>query len=136
MVIKCQSLTLTIERFILELDSDVRLLSFDVPNDDFAVIIDGNEVRSKRQQQMHVRFVVTGENFVYSSTALNRTSGIYAVVKLQITMMEDTVVLCFAYLKLKQKPRERPILSPYFSVITICFLLSTHQSLNLSNVYQ
>ena len=112
--------TLTIEGFILELDSEVRLLSFDVPNDDFAVIIDGNEVRSKRQQQMHVRFVVTGENFVYSSTALNRTSGIYAVVNLQITMMEDTVVLCFAYPKLKLKPR---------------FLLSTHQSLNLSNIY-
>ena len=61
---------LTVEGIILEFDGDVGLLRFDVPNDDFAVIIDGNEVRTEGKEKMHFRVVVTRQDFVHLTTAL------------------------------------------------------------------
>ena len=56
----------------MKLHLDVRLLSFDVPDDDLAVIVNGDEMRAEGEEEMHFRIVMTGEGLVHLTPALSR----------------------------------------------------------------
>ena len=48
----------------------VGLCGFDVPNDDFTVIVDGDEVRAEGKKEVDGRRVMTGIRLVHIPTAL------------------------------------------------------------------